>query len=324
MYIESKLIEVNETLFSQDLSEEEGLNILKNEINIQSYSWLKAKCKIQYSKGLFILETFFENKKKLTELISIGDEYIQISYLGKGDSQLVSTKEKKPVGLGRINCCYNRDTVNTIEMPSNSPTHYQAVFLSKAYYLQLMKSEAWAANNSFYKNIVEGEFLEWGACKFPIDYSLYHILNEITRGEWQEDYKKYYLELRLKELLLSLHFCQQKLCNGVVKGIKEENLEKIRVAHAYLIENFKNPPTIKILARKVLLNELQLKRDFKKMYGRTIRSFIIDLRMKKAKSLLGKHTVSEMAGILGYKSVPHFINTFKKYYGYTPKQGLNQ
>ncbi len=60
------------------------------------------------------------------------------------------------------------------------------------------------------------------------------------------------------------------------------------------------------------------------MYGKTIRSFIIELRMEKAKSLLGNHTVSEMAGILGYKSVPHFINTFKKCYGYTPKQGLNQ
>lgn len=324
MYIESKLVEVNETLFSKDLSEEIDRNIKIEEINIQSYSWLKAKSKIQFSKGLFIVETFFENEKNLTDIFSVGGEYIQISYLGKGDSHLVYLKEKKPIEMGRINCCYNRDTETTIEMPANKPTHYQAVYLSKEYYLELLKNEAWLADNSFGKHIIQGDFQKLGVCKFPIDYSLYHILNEITKNDWNTHFKKYFLDLKLKELFLSLHFCQQELCNGKMNGISEKNLEKIRTAHAYLIENFKNPPTIKVLARKVLLNELQLKKDFKKMYGKTIRSFIIELRMEKAKSLLGKHTVSEMAGILGYKSVPHFINTFKKCYGYTPKQGLNQ
>ncbi|PRX52143.1 helix-turn-helix transcriptional regulator [Salegentibacter salegens] len=324
MYIESKLVEVNETLFSQDLSEEIDPNIIKEEIGIPSCSWLKAKSKIQFKKGLFIVESFFENEKNLTDIFSIRGEYIQISYLGKGDSHLVSLKDKKPIEMGRINCCYHCDTVTTIEMPANKPTHYQAIYLSKEYYLELLKNEAWVENNSFYKHIIQGDFQKWGTCKFPIDYNLYHILNEITKSDWNNDFKKYYLDLRLKELFLSLHFCQEEVCNGVIKGISKENLEKIRTAHAYLIENFKNPPTIKVLARKILLNELQLKKDFKKMYGKTIRSFIIELRMEKAKTLLGKHTVSEMAGILGYKSVPHFINTFKKCYGYTPKQGLNQ
>lgn len=324
MYIESKLIEVNETLFSQDFSHDKASTLIKEEVNIQSYSWLQARCKIQVSKGLFIVETFFENEKDITDIFSVSGEYVQISYLGQGDSHLISVKGKKPIGMGRINCCYNRDTVSTIEMRANIPTHYQAVYLSKEYYLELLKNETWIAESSFHKHIVQGDFQEWGDCNFPIDYSLYHILSEITKKDWDSDFKKYFLELRLKELFLSLHFCQHKLYSGVGKGITEENLEKIRTAHAYLIENFKNPPTIKSLARKVLLNELQLKKDFKKMYGKTIRSFIIDLRMKKAKSLLGKYTVTEMAAILGYKSVPHFIDTFKKHYGYTPKQGLNQ
>ncbi|MBZ9629912.1 AraC family transcriptional regulator [Salegentibacter sp. LM13S] len=324
MYIESKLVEINELLFSLDLLEEKDQNIIKEEISRFSQSWLKANSKIQFTKGLFVVDTTFKNERDLTDVFSIGGEYIQISYLGKGDSHLISAKEKKPIGMGSINCCYEHDTISTIEMPANSPTHYQAVFLSKEYYLQLLKDEAWIKNNIFYRNIIEGNYIKWGTCKFHIDYSLYHILNEITQGDWESDFKKYYLDLRLKELFLSLHLCQQEVCSGVGKGISVENLEKIRTAHAYLIENFKNPPTIKVLARKVLLNELQLKKDFKKMYGKTIRSFIIELRMEKAKSLLGKYTVNEMAGILGYKSVPHFINTFKKCYGYTPKQGLNQ
>ena len=324
MYIESKLKEFDKALFSIDVSEGSTLNIIQEEVVNHSLDWLKTNSKIQFTKGLFIVETYFDNARDLTDIFSISGEYIQISYLGKGDSHLICAKENKPVGIGCVNCCYNRDTITTIKMSANRPTHYQAIFLSKEYYLQLLKGEAWVANNSFYKNIIGGEFLEWGACKYPIDYNLYHIFNEITKGDWKKDFKKYYLELRLKEIFLSLHLCQKESEKATVNGINDENLERIKVAHAYLIEHFKYPPTIKELARKVLLNELQLKRDFKKMYGKTIRSFIIELRMEKAKSLLGKHTVSEMAEILGYRSVPHFINTFKKCYGYTPKQGLNQ
>lgn len=324
MYIESKLIEVDEALFSLDLSERIGKNIELREIVKNTYSWLKAESKIQFATGLFTVDTSFKNEKELTDIFTIRGEYIQVSYLGKGDSLLVFPGENQAIGLGGIQCCYDQDTVSTIKMPANKPTHYQGVFLSKEYYLKLLQNEDWVANDLFYQHVIKGDYLKWGSCKFPIDYSLYHILNEITQGNWEEAYRKYYLELRLKELFLSLHLCREEANKALSRGVSDENLEKIRTAHAYLIENFKNPLTIKVLARKVLLNELQLKKDFKIVYGTTIRSFIIDLRMEEAKSLLGKYTVSEMAEILGYKSVPHFINTFKKCYGYTPKQGLKQ
>ncbi|SKB53917.1 AraC-type DNA-binding protein [Salegentibacter holothuriorum] len=324
MYIESKLKEVDKTLFSLDLSGESESNIVQEEVTRHSLSWFKAKIKIQYARGIFIVDTHFENDKDLTDIFRIQGDYIQISYLGKGDSYLISSKKNKLIGMGRINCCYDCDTITTIKMPANKPTHYQAIFLSKTYYLQLLKEEAWITDTTFYKHIINGDPLKWGACKLPIDYSLYHILDEVTRGDWKKDFKKYYLDLRLKELFLSLHLCQEDAAKAMGAGLSEAQLEKIKTAHAYLLENFCNPPTIKELSRIVLLNELQLKRDFKRIFGKTIRSFIIELRMQKAKSLVGKHTVSEMAGILGYRSVPHFIHTFKKYYGYTPAQGMNQ
>lgn len=74
MYIESKLIEVNETLFSRDFSHNRAPTLIKEEVNIQSYSWLQARCKIQISKGLFIVETFFENEKDITDIFSVSGE----------------------------------------------------------------------------------------------------------------------------------------------------------------------------------------------------------------------------------------------------------
>ena len=324
MYIESKLKEVGRTLFSLDLSAIPESNLIQEDLRTYSGFRFKAKIKIQFARGLFIVDAHFENALELTDIFKIKGDYIQISYLGKGDSYLFSSKKSKLIGMGRLNCCYDCNTVTTIKMPANKPTHYQAIFLSKVYYLQLLKDEVWVSHTAFYKHIVNENFLKWGSFKLPIDYSLYYILDEVTRGDWKKDFKKYYLDLKLKELFLSIHQCKEDSGKIVGVGIADAHLEKIKTAHAYLLENFTNPPTIKELARIVLLNELQLKKVFKKMYGKTIRSFIIDLRMKKAKSLIGKHSVAEMAEILGYKSVPHFISTFKKHYGHTPSQGIHQ
>ena len=176
MYIESKLKEFEKTLFSIDVSEESHQNILQQEVVKYSIQWLKTNSKIQFTKGLFIIEANFDNIRELTDIFSISGEYIQISYLGKGDSQLISSKEEKPVGMGCVNCCYDRDTVTTIKMPANIPTHYQALFLSKEYYLKLFTNEGWVVENSFHRKVKNGEFLKFGAYKFPIDYNLYHIL----------------------------------------------------------------------------------------------------------------------------------------------------
>lgn len=324
MYIQSKLKELEKSLFSLELSEEKENRIKKLLIQKSTDHCFKAECKIQYARDFFTIDAHFQNKQKLTDVFTVKEAYIQISYLGKGNSTLISSEDKKAIGLGEIQCCYNCDTVSAIEMPADSITHYRAIFISKEYYLKLLQNEAWTENNAFYKKVDRGNLMPMGVCKIPINYKLYHILNQITQADSEVDFAKYFIDLRLRELFLCLHIAELELAKTSNNGVSSDNIKKVEAAHAFLIENFKNPPTIKVLSRQVLLNELQLKKDFKLLYGKTIRNFIIDLRMEKAQTLLGKHTVGEMATILGYKSVPHFINTFKKHYGFTPKQVLRQ
>ncbi len=323
MYIESKLKEVDRMLFSLDLSKINRAEITSDEIILKTPSGLNVNSKIQCGMDFFSVDTVLESTQKITDIFSICGEYVQISYLGRGESQMIYSGERTAIGFGSIQCCYDCDTENHMEMPALCPTHYQAIFLSKAYYLELLKYETWAGQNIFYKKIEMRERLRMGQCKYPVNYKLHQLFSEITECEWKQDLKKYYLELKLKELFLYLHVCQCENTAAENSGLTTEHFEKVETAQALLLENYKNPPTIKALSRSVLLNELQLKQGFKKVYGKTIRSFVIELRMKKARSLVGKYTVNEIAGILGYKSVPHFINTFKKYYGHTPKQTLS-
>ncbi len=324
MYIESKLKEVDETLFSLDLGEIKESKIASEEIVIKKPCGLRVNSKIQFGRNFFTVDTHLESQGKITDIFRILGEYIRVSYLGKGESQLVYSGERKTITSGSIEYCHECDTQDHIEIPALSPTHYQAIFLSKDYYLKLLEAEEWAEFNPFFSKVKSGKRIKTGHCKFPIDFRLHQLFDQITKSDWEEESKKYYLELKMKELFLCLHLCQQEKPTAESSKFSQEQVEKIVTAHALLIENYKNPPTIKVLARSVLLNELQLKKGFKELYGKTIRGFVIELRMEKAKSLLEKYTVNEMAGILGYKSVPHFINTFKKYYGYTPKQSLKQ
>jgi AraC-like DNA-binding protein len=63
-------------------------------------------------------------------------------------------------------------------------------------------------------------------------------------------------------------------------------------------------------------------RDFKLLYGRTPKQWLIDQRMAHAHTLLSKYfwSVTAVATELGYNNVSHFISAFKSKYGETPHQ----
>ena len=91
-------------------------------------------------------------------------------------------------------------------------------------------------------------------------------------------------------------------------------MEKVRKAKAHLIDDLRNAPTIKELARIVGLNEHHLKTGFKEIYGKPVHTFLKDHRMIEAKRLIDtrEYKVNEVAEQMGYTNVSHFIEAFKK------------
>jgi len=69
-------------------------------------------------------------------------------------------------------------------------------------------------------------------------------------------------------------------------------------------------------------SESTFRREFKNKFDITPRRWIIQRRMKKALDLLQRTDweVGRIAGAVGYENTSHFINEFKKRYGYTPSQ----
>ncbi len=102
----------------------------------------------------------------------------------------------------------------------------------------------------------------------------------------------------------------------------EENVRRIKRAKEIIIEQMVEPPSLDQLAKEIGLSLKKLKEGFKQIYGDTVYGFLLDHKMEMARKLLesGKYNVNEVGLRVGYSTASHFISSFKKKYGTTPKK----
>lgn len=81
------------------------------------------------------------------------------------------------------------------------------------------------------------------------------------------------------------------------------------------------PMTIGELAKKVQLSEAKFKKAFKEVYGMAPYSYLISVRMEKAKTLLlqGK-SIKSISFLLGYKTESNFCKAFRKSFHTSPRE----
>lgn len=97
----------------------------------------------------------------------------------------------------------------------------------------------------------------------------------------------------------------------------------VYVKHAmeYITNHYNERLRINELADFIGVNRSYLTSSFKKSIGCSPQEFLVDLRMKKAKSLLKKSdmTVSAVASAVGYADQLAFSKAFKRYCGMSPR-----
>lgn len=113
-------------------------------------------------------------------------------------------------------------------------------------------------------------------------------------------------------------------CQNAGKGnnlpIKPDIRDQLARAKSILTQDFLDPPTIPVLARRCGLNEFTLKKEFKRTFNTTIFTFVQKLKMEQAWALIREknHSVSEAANAVGYINVSHFSKAFKKQFSINP------
>lgn len=103
-------------------------------------------------------------------------------------------------------------------------------------------------------------------------------------------------------------------------GLSSRERKQLEMAREYLLHDLGFPPTISDLASQVGLNQCKLKFGFKKLFGSSIYAYFQQERMKEARRLLGRHSVTETAVQLGYSNISHFSAAFRKHFGILPSE----
>lgn len=149
------------------------------------------------------------------------------------------------------------------------------------------------------------------------------VLSQLMNYNLHPSIKKLYVKAKVYELV-SLYFnktedADLEQCPFLAD---EDNVRRIKMAKEIIISRMAEPPTLTELSQEIGLGLKKLKEGFKQIYGDSVYGFLFDYKMEYARKMLesGKHNVNEVGLKVGYSTASHFIASFKKKYGTTPKK----
>lgn len=98
--------------------------------------------------------------------------------------------------------------------------------------------------------------------------------------------------------------------------------ERLKMIERFFSQRYADPVVLKDLADILYISPTQVNRILTEKYGQTFREKLRDTRLHQARLLLGStnHSISHIAGEVGYTSVAGFFAAFRKAFGVTPAE----
>ncbi|MDY8135943.1 AraC family transcriptional regulator [Aquimarina sp. 2201CG5-10] len=158
----------------------------------------------------------------------------------------------------------------------------------------------------------------------PLCVKTQDILTEILSDKRKGLLKRLFLESKTLELI-TLQLDDQSTHKPIMGGSADNFIKKLYQAQHLISSDLSVQYSIQQLSRQLGLNDFMLKKEFKRVFGKTIFEYATDLRMNKAKQLLhhSNKPIYEISELVGYKNSTHFTAAFKKIEGITPKKYRN-
>lgn len=110
-----------------------------------------------------------------------------------------------------------------------------------------------------------------------------------------------------------------ELCENKSSGQDEHVLGRIL---DYVYEHYVNDISYADIARELCYSESYLRHIFKAQTNKTIKQFVMELRLSHAANLLlsSDYSITEIAILAGFNDSNHFSAVFHKHFGVAPKQ----
>jgi AraC family L-rhamnose operon regulatory protein RhaS len=137
-----------------------------------------------------------------------------------------------------------------------------------------------------------------------------------NRENWPCRSRSYIMEILF---LLENIYLENDISKDNVLGQVDDELYSILL---YIINNYDKKITIPSLTKKFNINRTTLSEKFTNVVGESIISYVNKLRINMASIILRdtKLPVSEVMERVGFSDNTHFLRTFKKYMGISPRE----
>ena len=255
-------------------------------------------------------------------------DLLKLSFVLEGSCtyELPEFKTKGTVSdLETLFLCNEQGKELILQYPADTKIHYTSLLIDRSMYIEKIECNLDSVPDELNKVLKNTQ---------PAEPFVYHTLYTTDVAESASELKLKYPQyeglvrqtfFQSKGLEMFAHFLQayaddqRPAAERVL--LRQADLDAIKEARNILVDDITNPPTIAQLARQVGLNENKLKKGFKQLFGTTIHSFLLEVRMQQAKLLLaeGRLAISEVADQVGYKNKSHFSAKFRAIYGFLPR-----
>lgn len=158
--------------------------------------------------------------------------------------------------------------------------------------------------------------------KAKIDPLSWLFIEQILHADRSDPLSQIYIQSRALDIIYT-HFKGVKSPLAPADGVMLDEFDRgaLLKAREILSAEFKNPPSLTHLARRVRLNEFKLKLGFKRLFSQTPYEFLRAQRMRIALDLVrnSEMSLAQISTHIGLKSQSHFSRMFHQYHGFPPK-----
>lgn len=151
---------------------------------------------------------------------------------------------------------------------------------------------------------------------YPQDFDEVYTLFLQAQKVWKD--KKEGYRLKSSELLLKI---LRRLRTDFYASKPQTQYELIKQIKTEILKNYANPDySITALEENLSVSPVYLRRIFKEQTGKTVKEYLITVRIDQAKKLLAEkyHTVKQIAALCGFRNEKYFTNVFRSVIGATP------
>ncbi len=267
---------------------------------------------LKHSERLRFKPTDDEPEMDLVEL--------HFSLSGKGVMENYITGRKHIVQPNHHNMIYAPQFDGIGEYPSNERYRFFELHFTTEKFLELAKDSC-RSLMQFADQVANNKIAELSQENMPISFAMHTCIKEIMECRFTGGLKLLFLQSKCVELLTlqaqAFEESEQQAPTRIIRSAYD--IDCIHYAREYLLQHASQPPSLTELSRIAGINEFKLKKGFKEVYHYTVFGYLNDYRLQQSREMLTAGiSIKDVADSLGYSSVQHFSNAFRKKFGIPP------